>query len=61
MRRSWPKMVFSLHELEEEIRVSKEANDNLEDAGNELIPTEKEVIEFLLSFFLLNWERFMSF
>ncbi|KAF5739260.1 prefoldin subunit 4 isoform X1 [Tripterygium wilfordii] len=34
------------HELEEEIKISKETNDNLEDAGNELILTDEEVVRF---------------
>ncbi|GMI84639.1 PREFOLDIN 4, ABI3-interacting protein 3 [Hibiscus trionum] len=35
-----------LHELEDEIKVAKEAIDNLEDASNELILTDEEVVRF---------------
>ncbi|KAK9083508.1 hypothetical protein Scep_029979 [Stephania cephalantha] len=35
-----------LHELQDEIKISKEANESLEDAGNELILTDDEVIRF---------------
>ncbi|GAV86266.1 Prefoldin_2 domain-containing protein [Cephalotus follicularis] len=34
------------HELEEEIKIAKETNDNLEDASNELILTDEEVVRF---------------
>ncbi|KAK7277820.1 hypothetical protein RJT34_22837 [Clitoria ternatea] len=34
------------HELEDEIKIAKETNDNLEDAGNELILTDEEVVRF---------------
>ncbi|KAF8017840.1 hypothetical protein BT93_H2902 [Corymbia citriodora subsp. variegata] len=34
------------HELEDEIRIAKETNDNLEDASNELILTDEEVVRF---------------
>ncbi|KAG6647284.1 hypothetical protein I3843_07G066800 [Carya illinoinensis] len=34
------------HELEDEIKIAKETNDNLEDASNELILTDEEVIRF---------------
>ncbi|KAB1994819.1 hypothetical protein ERO13_D13G107700v2 [Gossypium hirsutum] len=34
------------HELEDEIKVAKEAIDNLEDASNELILTDEEVVRF---------------
>ncbi|KAK8546425.1 hypothetical protein V6N13_067647 [Hibiscus sabdariffa] len=35
-----------LHELEDEIKVAKETIDNLEDASNELILTDEEVVRF---------------
>ncbi|CAL0321018.1 unnamed protein product [Lupinus luteus] len=35
-----------LHELEDEIKFAKETNDNLEDASNELIITDEEVVRF---------------
>ncbi|XP_019451196.1 PREDICTED: probable prefoldin subunit 4 [Lupinus angustifolius] len=35
-----------LHDLEDEIKFSKETNDNLEDASNELIITDEEVVRF---------------
>ncbi|KAI5676910.1 hypothetical protein M9H77_07860 [Catharanthus roseus] len=35
-----------LHELEDEIKAAKETNDNLEDASNELILTDEEVVRF---------------
>ncbi|KAM6577039.1 hypothetical protein CsatB_028876 [Cannabis sativa] len=35
-----------LHELEDEIKIAKESNDNLEDAGNELILTDEDVVRF---------------
>ncbi|CAJ2628521.1 probable prefoldin subunit 4 [Trifolium pratense] len=35
-----------LHELHDEIKIAKEANDNLEDASNELILTDEEVVRF---------------
>ncbi|KAM7251484.1 hypothetical protein ACFE04_023367 [Oxalis oulophora] len=34
------------HELEDEIKTAKETNENLEDAGNELILTDEEVVRF---------------
>ncbi|XP_038890488.1 probable prefoldin subunit 4 [Benincasa hispida] len=34
------------HELEDEIRTAKETNDNLEDASNELILSDEDVIRF---------------
>ncbi|KAF7805208.1 putative prefoldin subunit 4 [Senna tora] len=34
------------HELEDEIKIAKETNDNLEDASNELILTDEEVVRF---------------
>ncbi|XP_068635429.1 probable prefoldin subunit 4 [Aristolochia californica] len=34
------------HELEDEIKVSKEANENLEDASNELILSDEDVVRF---------------
>ncbi|CAL0316606.1 unnamed protein product [Lupinus luteus] len=34
------------HELEDEIKFAKESNDNLEDASNELIITDEEVVRF---------------
>ncbi|XP_031396667.1 probable prefoldin subunit 4 [Punica granatum] len=34
------------HELEDEIKAAKERNDNLEDASNELILTDEEVVRF---------------
>ncbi|KAG6502683.1 probable prefoldin subunit 4 [Zingiber officinale] len=34
------------HELEEEIKVAKEANENLEDASNELILSDEDVLRF---------------
>ncbi|XP_076938078.1 putative prefoldin subunit 4 [Bidens hawaiensis] len=35
-----------LHELEDEIKIAKEANENFEDASNELILTDEEVVRF---------------
>ncbi|KEH43009.1 putative prefoldin [Medicago truncatula] len=35
-----------LHELHDEIKIAKESNDNLEDASNELILTDEEVVRF---------------
>ncbi|KAK2637847.1 hypothetical protein Ddye_025642 [Dipteronia dyeriana] len=35
-----------IHELLDEIKTAKETNDNLEDASNELILTDEEVIRF---------------
>ncbi|PNT74407.1 hypothetical protein BRADI_1g14290v3 [Brachypodium distachyon] len=35
-----------LHELADEIRLAKEANENLEDAGNELILSDEDVVRF---------------
>ncbi|CAN1247168.1 Prefoldin subunit 4, partial [Linum grandiflorum] len=34
------------HDLEEEIKTAKETNENLEDAGNELILTDEDVVRF---------------
>ncbi|XP_078149927.1 putative prefoldin subunit 4 [Carex rostrata] len=34
------------HELEEEIKLAKEANESLEDAGNELILSDEDVVRF---------------
>ncbi|KAK1313958.1 putative prefoldin subunit 4 [Acorus calamus] len=34
------------HELEDEIKIAKETNENLEDAGNELILSDEEVVRF---------------
>ncbi|XP_052192693.1 probable prefoldin subunit 4 [Diospyros lotus] len=34
------------HELEEEIKIAKETNENLEDASNELILTDEEIVRF---------------
>ncbi|XP_068341678.1 probable prefoldin subunit 4 [Pyrus communis] len=34
------------HELEDEIKFAKESTDNLEDASNELILTDEEVVRF---------------
>lgn len=34
------------HELEDEIKFAKESNENLEDASNELILTDEEVVRF---------------
>ncbi|XP_058085669.1 probable prefoldin subunit 4 [Magnolia sinica] len=34
------------HELEEEIKIAKEKNENLEDAGNELILSDEDVVRF---------------
>ncbi|XP_050141654.1 probable prefoldin subunit 4 [Malus sylvestris] len=34
------------HELEDEIKFAKESKDNLEDASNELILTDEEVVRF---------------
>ncbi|KAL8199993.1 hypothetical protein R6Q57_011332 [Mikania cordata] len=34
------------HELEDEIKIAKVANENLEDASNELILTDDEVVRF---------------
>ncbi|KAG6645436.1 hypothetical protein I3843_08G117600 [Carya illinoinensis] len=36
------------HELQDEIKNAKETNDNLEDASNELILTDEEVVRFQL-------------
>ncbi|RAL40075.1 unnamed protein product [Cuscuta campestris] len=36
------------HELEDEIKVAKETTENLEDAGNELILSDEEVVRFLI-------------
>ncbi|XP_073288236.1 prefoldin subunit 4-like [Primulina huaijiensis] len=35
-----------LHELDDEIRTAKETNENLEDASNELILTDEEIVRF---------------
>ncbi|WCJ43878.1 ABI3-interacting protein 3 [Euphorbia peplus] len=35
-----------LHDLLDEIKMAKESNDNLEDASNELILTDEEVVRF---------------
>ncbi|KAM7476892.1 hypothetical protein LguiB_024135 [Lonicera macranthoides] len=35
-----------LHDLDDEIKIAKETNENLEDAGNELILTDEEVVRF---------------
>ncbi|XP_050224546.1 probable prefoldin subunit 4 [Mercurialis annua] len=35
-----------LHDLLDEIKIAKESNENLEDAGNELILTDEEVVRF---------------
>ncbi|KAF7137367.1 hypothetical protein RHSIM_Rhsim07G0074100 [Rhododendron simsii] len=35
-----------LHELEDEIKIAKETNENLEDSSNELILTDEEVVRF---------------
>ncbi|TVU46068.1 hypothetical protein EJB05_05586, partial [Eragrostis curvula] len=35
-----------LHELDEEIKLAKEANENLDDAGNELILSDEDVVRF---------------
>ncbi|XP_075475372.1 prefoldin subunit 4-like [Primulina tabacum] len=35
-----------LHELDDEIRTAKEVNENLEDASNELILTDEEIVRF---------------
>ncbi|KAJ8632749.1 hypothetical protein MRB53_026085 [Persea americana] len=34
------------HELEDEIKIAKETNDNLEDASNELILSDDDVVRF---------------
>ncbi|GJT32398.1 probable prefoldin subunit 4 [Tanacetum coccineum] len=34
------------HEVEDEIKIAKEANENFEDASNELILTDEEVVRF---------------
>ncbi|XP_057496141.1 probable prefoldin subunit 4 [Actinidia eriantha] len=34
------------HELQDEIKIAKETNENLEDASNELILTDEEVVRF---------------
>ncbi|XP_061346505.1 probable prefoldin subunit 4 [Gastrolobium bilobum] len=34
------------HELEDEIKIAKETNENLEDASNELILTDEEMVRF---------------
>ncbi|XP_059438728.1 probable prefoldin subunit 4 [Corylus avellana] len=34
------------HELEDEIKIAKETNESLEDASNELILTDEEVVRF---------------
>ncbi|KAK1271244.1 putative prefoldin subunit 4 [Acorus gramineus] len=34
------------HELEEEIKIAKETNENLEDASNELILSDEDVVRF---------------
>ncbi|KAJ1294479.1 hypothetical protein BS78_01G149200 [Paspalum vaginatum] len=35
-----------LHELQDEIKLAKETNENLDDAGNELILSDEDVIRF---------------
>ncbi|XP_042055780.1 probable prefoldin subunit 4 isoform X2 [Salvia splendens] len=35
-----------LHEVEDEIKIAKETNESLEDAGNELILTDEEIVRF---------------
>lgn len=35
-----------LHELDDEIKTAKETNENLEDASNELILTDEEIVRF---------------
>ncbi|PIN26582.1 Molecular chaperone Prefoldin, subunit 4 [Handroanthus impetiginosus] len=35
-----------LHDLEDEIKIAKETNENLEDASNELILTDEEIVRF---------------
>ncbi|KAG2547337.1 probable prefoldin subunit 4 [Panicum virgatum] len=35
-----------LHELQDEIKLAKEANENLDDAGNELILSDEDVVRF---------------
>ncbi|KAL2511751.1 putative prefoldin subunit 4 [Abeliophyllum distichum] len=35
-----------LHELEDEIKIAKETNENFEDASNELILTDEEIVRF---------------
>lgn len=35
-----------LHELEDQIKIAKEANENLEDASNELILTDDDIVRF---------------
>ncbi|CAA6662745.1 unnamed protein product [Spirodela intermedia] len=34
------------HELQEEIKIAKEKNENLEDASNELILTDEDIVRF---------------
>ncbi|KAJ9180085.1 hypothetical protein P3X46_008371 [Hevea brasiliensis] len=34
------------HELDDEVKIAKETNENLEDASNELILTDEEVVRF---------------
>ncbi|CAA3024650.1 probable prefoldin subunit 4 [Olea europaea var. sylvestris] len=35
-----------LHELEDEIKIAKETNENLEDASSELILTDEDIVRF---------------
>ncbi|XP_047945994.1 probable prefoldin subunit 4 isoform X2 [Salvia hispanica] len=35
-----------LHEVEDEIKIAKETNESLEDAGNELILTDEDIVRF---------------
>ncbi|KAI3448895.1 hypothetical protein Pfo_005560 [Paulownia fortunei] len=35
-----------LHELDDEIKIAKETNESLEDASNELILTDEEIVRF---------------
>ncbi|XP_047958353.1 probable prefoldin subunit 4 isoform X1 [Salvia hispanica] len=35
-----------LHEVEDEVKIAKETNESLEDAGNELILTDEEIVRF---------------
>ncbi|KAL1561877.1 Prefoldin subunit 4, variant 2 [Salvia divinorum] len=35
-----------LHEVEDEIKIAKETNESLEDAGNELILTDEDTVRF---------------
>ncbi|CAI9781701.1 unnamed protein product [Fraxinus pennsylvanica] len=35
-----------LHELEDEIKIAKETNESLEDASNELILTDEDIVRF---------------